>query len=211
MAITICRAVIIYFFVILAVRVMGRRQVGELSTHDFVITILISAVATVPLEDNEIPLTNSLLPILVFISLEILESAISLKSQGFRDALEGKPIFIIKNGKLKRNALIKLRLTLNDVLDNLRQHQIFDISDVENAIVETNGKISVQEKAKDAIVPTPIVTDGEIVKEYFGTEKISIERIEAIAEQCHVPIEAITLLTIDKNGQTYLIRKEDEE
>lgn len=211
MAITICRAVIIYFFVILAVRVMGRRQIGELSTHDFVITILISSVATIPLEDNEIPLANSLLPILIFISLEILESALSMKSQGFRNLLEGKPIFIIKDGKLNQQAMKKLRITLSDLLNNLRGQQIFDIAEVENAIVETNGKISVQKKTDGQSVPVPVVTDGTAVNEYFSSETFSEDTIRLLAAKSGLPLQEIMLLTVDENGNTYLIKKEKDQ
>ncbi len=209
MTITIIRSIIIYFFVVLAVRVMGRRQIGELSTHEFVITILISAVATVPLEDNEIPLSNSLLPILILISLEIIQSVLSLKYQKFRGIFEGKPIYIIKDGKLIQSELGRLRLTVDDVVDNLRQQKIFDISQVKNAVVEPNGKISVQKKDDRGAFTTPVVTDGNIITEYFGRNEISEQKIRKLLKERGISAKELMLLTLDENGEIYLIEKEN--
>ncbi len=208
MTITIIRAIIIYFFVVLAVRIMGRRQIGELSTHEFVITILISAVATVPLEDNEIPLTNSLLPILILISLEIIQSALSMKSEKFRGLFEGKPIFIIKNGRLIQSEMRRLRLTMDDILDNLRQQKIFDISEVKNAVVEPNGKLSVQKKDDGDSFTTPIITDGQLATEYFGKNEIEKSEIERLLKKNKLAAEELMLLTLGENGELYYIKKE---
>lgn len=160
MAITLIRSVIIYVFVVVAVRVMGKRQVGELNPHELVITILISAIATVPLEDNAMPLANSLVPILIFISLEIIESVLCMKSAKFRNLLQGKPIYIIKDSILIKNNLKRIRYTMDDINDSLRQQGVFDISQVKNAIVETNGKISVE--LKNEYSP---LTQGDIGKD----------------------------------------------
>ena len=208
MTITIIRSIIIYFFVVLAVRVMGRRQVGELSTHEFVITILISAVATVPLEDNEIPLANSLLPILILISLEIIQSALSMKSRRYRSIFEGSPIVIIKNGKLRQNEMSRLRLTLDDIIDTLRQQKIFDISEVKNAVVEANGKISVQKKDDSGAFTYPIICDGEKVDEYFKRELFKNGNIDEILKQNGYKKEELMLLTVDENGNIFAIKKD---
>ena len=130
---------------------MGKRQVGELDPQELVITILISAVATVPLENNGMPLANSLIPIAIFISLEIINSAISMKSINYRELIKGRPRFIIRDGKIQQEELKKLRYTIDDLTDAVRQAGIFDISQVANAIVETNGKLSVQKKSQNTI------------------------------------------------------------
>ena len=222
MTLIIIRSVIIYLFVVLAVRIMGKRQIGELNPHEFVITILISAVATIPLEESSIPLANSLIPILIFVSLEVLESALSLKSLKFRNATQGKPVFIIKNGVLQQQALRDLRFTMDDLIDALRQKEVFDISTVQNAVVETNGELSVQQKAQSSpatnkdlnietqenTLPTPIIIDSKPVLEYFGKEKMQESEINLILNGLEVSAENIMLLTIDENGKTYLIRKD---
>ena len=130
---------------------MGKRQVGELDPQELVITILISAVATVPLENNGMPLANSLIPIAIFISLEIINSAISMKSIKYRELIKGRPRFIIRDGKIQQEELKKLRYTIDDLTDAVRQAGGFDISQVANAIVETNGKLSVQKKSQNKL------------------------------------------------------------
>lgn len=222
LTITLIRAVIIYVFVIMAVRIMGKRQVGELKPQELVITILISAVATVPLEDNSMPLANSLIPILIFVALEIIESAISMKSLWFRNLMQGKPIFIIKKGVLQQRELRRMRFTIDDLIDALRQKDIFDISEVENAVVETNGTLSIQQKSEFAplkpkdihadieqtSVPITIVMDGKPITEYFGSTKMQSSEIELIVQSANMDIKDIMLLTIDDNGKAYLIRKD---
>ncbi len=222
MTIIVFRSVIIYLFVVVAVRIMGKRQIGELKPHEFVITILISAVATIPIQESSIPLAYSLVPIMIFVSLEVLESALSMKSLGFRNALQGKPVFIIKNGVLQQKALSRLRFTMDDLIDALRQKDVFDISEVENAVVETNGSLSVQKKAEYCEVtlgdmnikgekssaPVPIIIDSKPISEYFGKEKIKLSEIDLILKGIDVKAGDIMLLTMDENGKTYLIRKD---
>lgn len=209
MTIVIIRSVIIYFLVVVAVRVMGRRQVGELSTHEFVITILISAVATVPLEDNAIPLTNSILPILILISLEVIQSALSMKSKGFRKLFEGNPILIIENGKLMQSEMKRLRLTVDDLLDSLRQKGVFDITEVKNAVVEANGKLSVQKNDGTSSFAFPIVCDGKAEEKYFGNKKFSQNELESKIKKAPLGEAEIMLMTLDENGNEAVIKKED--
>lgn len=203
----------IYVFVMSAVRIMGKRQVGELKPQELVITILISAVATMPLEEHAIPMATSLIPILVFISLEIIESAISMKSLRFRNLIQGRPIFIIKDGVLQQKALKQLRYTVDDVLDALRQKDIFNIADVQNAVVETNGTLTVQKKSDssdDAGVAVPLIMDGKPVNEYFAGEISSDNKIEVLAAALGYKSKDIMLLTLDNDGKTYIIKKDEQ-
>ena len=224
MAINFIRAIVIYVFVIIAVRLMGKRQVGELKPHELVITILLSAVALIPLEENSMPLANCLVPILLFISMEIIVSVISMKSLWFRNLLQGRPIFIIRKGKLDQKKLSEMRFTIDDVIDALRQKDIFDLSEVEDAVIETNGSISVLPKAenrpltpkdmnittKDNGIPITIVMDGKPVKEYFNEYKIDDKRIELVIRNTQKDVSKIMLLTIDDKGNTFLIEKENK-
>lgn len=201
---------------------MGKRQVGELKPQELVITFLISDVATVPLEDNSMPLANSLIPILLFVSLEIIESAISMKSLWFRNVMQGKPIFIIKDGVLQQKELTRLRFTIDDLIDSIRQQGAFDISQVQNAVVETNGSLSVQLKAEhspatannlkitvdESTAPIAIVMDGKPITEYFGDTKISSEEIDLLVKSMNLDMSSIMLLTIDNNGKTHCILKD---
>ena len=198
---------------------MGKRQIGELKPHELVITILISSVATVPLENNSIPLSYSLVPILLLISLEILQSAICMKSIKFRNIIQGKPIFVVKDGKLQQKALRQLRFTLDDLIDAMRQQNAFDISQIQNAIIETNGILSVQKKADYApLTPstmgiktqqTTIVMDGKPITEYFVDERIKESEIRLIIKSEDKDISKIMLMTLDNSGKTYIIEKEE--
>lgn len=224
MAINFIRAIIIYVVIIIAVRLMGKRQVGELKPHELVITILISAIAVIPLEENSMPLANCLVPILLFVSLEIIMSVISMKSLWFRNLLQGRPIFIIRQGKLDQKKLKQLRLTMDDVVDALRQKDVFDISQVEDAVIETNGSMSVLPKAeyqpitasdinlsvKEKGMPVAIVIDGKPVNEYFNEYKLKDSEIELVLQTVNRDAKRIMLLTIDDDGNTYLIEKEKQ-
>lgn len=222
MTINFIRAFIIYIFVIIAVRIMGKRQVGELKPHELVITILLSAVAVIPLEENSMPLANCLVPILLFISMEIITSVVSMKSLWFRNLLQGKPIFVIRKGKLDQNKLKQMRFTIDDIVDALRQKDIFDLSEVEDAVIETNGSLSVLPKAEykpltpndvnisvtEKGTPITIVMDGKPISEYFNELKIKNSEIELILQTVNTDVSKIMLLTIDDNGNTFLINKE---
>ncbi len=225
MSITLLRAVIIYVTVIIAVRIMGKRQIGELKPHELVITVLVSQVASIPLEDNSIPLANMFVPILIFVSFEIIVSAISMKSLKFRNLIQGKPIFVIKDGKLDEKQLKRLRFTVDDLVDSVRQKDVFDISTVQDAIIETNGSISVLQKAENSPVtpkqlkievdkvsaPIVIVMDGKPVEEYFGEDKMPDKKIKQILKQTGEKAENIMLLTVDGNGNTFIIPKRGDK
>ncbi len=221
MSITLIRAVIIYITVITAMRIMGKRQIGELKPHELVITVLVSQVASIPLEDNSMPLANMFVPILIFVSFEIIVSIISMKSLNFRNLIQGRPMFVIRNGKIDEKQMKRLRFTMDDLIDAIRQKDVFDISTVQDAVIETNGSISVLQKAEEAPVtpkqlklsvdenstPIAVVIDGKPVTEYFSTEKIKNSKIELVVNNENKDIKDIMLLTIDEDGNTYLIPK----
>ena len=224
MSITLLRAIIIYIFITVAMRVMGKRQIGELNPQELVITILISAVATVPLENNGMPLANSLIPIAIFISFEIINSTLSMKSIKFRALIKGKPRFIIKDGKIQQGELTKLRFTIDDLTDAVRQAGVFDISQVANAIVETNGIVSVQKKSEyapltpkdmgikteDAEVPITAIVDGKAVADCFGNVNIDENEAKLIAISNGEQPQNILVMTIKNDGTAYIVAKEEQ-
>ena len=224
MSITLLRAVIIYIFITVAMRVMGKRQIGELNPQELVITILISAVATVPLENNGMPLANSLIPIAIFISFEIINSTLSMKSIKFRALIKGKPRFIIKDGEIQQGELTKLRFTIDDLTDAVRQAGVFDISQVANAIVETNGVVSVQKKSEyapltpkdigikteDAEVPITAIVDGKAIADCFGNVNIDENEAKLIAISNGEQPQNILVMTIKNDGTAYIVAKEEQ-
>lgn len=203
---------------------MGKRQIGELNPQELVITILISAVATVPLENNGMPLANSLIPIAIFISFEIINSTLSMKSIKFRALIKGKPRFIIKDGKIQQGELTKLRFTIDDLTDAVRQAGVFDISQVANAIVETNGVVSVQKKSEyapltpkdmgikteDAEVPITAIVDGKAVADCFGNVNIDENETKLIAISNGEQPQNILVMTIKNDGTAYIVAKEEQ-
>lgn len=224
MSITLLRAVIIYIFITVAMRVMGKRQIGELNPQELVITILISAVATVPLENNGMPLANSLIPIAIFISFEIINSTLSMKSIKFRALIKGKPRFIIKDGEIQQGELTKLRFTIDDLTDAIRQAGVFDISQVANAIVETNGVVSVQKKSEyapltpkdvgikteNAEVPITAIVDGKAIADCFGNVNIDENEAKLIAISNGEQPQNILVMTIKNDGTAYIVAKEEQ-
>ena len=224
MSILFIRSVIIYLMVIIALRIMGKRQIGEMTPHELVITIRVSQVAIIPLQDNGMPLANMFVPILIFVSLEIIASSIAMKSEKFRSIVQGKPIFVIKDGKLNETQMKRLRLTMDDLLDAIRQKGIFDISTVQDAIIETNGTVSALQRTEECAAtpkqlnltvepqstPIPLVLDGEEITEYFGQEKYRESEITLLVKNEDRDISEIMLLTIDNNGKVFVIPKRSD-
>lgn len=155
------RTVFIYLFVILSVRIMGKRQIGELEPFELVVTVLISELAAIALENTEAPLFYAIVPVIFLVLLEWIVSLISVKSEKIRHLLSGRPESVIENGKLRQNRMRKLRMTVNELIEELRQQDITKIEEADYAVLETNGKLSVIKKGS---VQTP--------NEYFsGTKK----------------------------------------
>lgn len=142
MLILLLRTVLLYAFIILAVRLMGKRQVSDMQTSELVITLIISDIAAIPMQGVEQPLLSGFLPIMVLVALEITVSIIMLKSSKFRNLICGNPIVIIKEGKILEKELKKLRISYEDLYSLLRQQEVFDVKDIKYAIVETNGSVS---------------------------------------------------------------------
>lgn len=224
MAITIVRAAILYIFVILMVKLMGKRQIGQLQPAEFVITILISEIVTVPMQDNSLPLLSSVMAVLLLVSLEILLSAASLKFMKLRTAVEGNSIIVIRDGNIDQQQLKRLRLTIDDLTEALRQKDVFDISDVQYAIVETNGSLSVLLKPEKQTVTAEmlninpvnrgmactVISDGEIKKPAFKECDLTEEQLLRVIKKESLEIEDIMLLTADRSGKINIIRRDPQ-
>ena len=146
MMITVIRLIILYCFITIAVRLMGKRQVGELHPTELVVTILLSELIAIPIQDNSLPMVTSLIAGAILISLEIISSVIAMHSKGFSKLTQGTSVPVIAAGKLDTEQLRNLRLTLEDLQEALRLKDVFDLTEVETCVMETNGQISVQLK-----------------------------------------------------------------
>lgn len=222
MIITLIRGLILYITIIICMRFMGKRQLGELQPTELVITILLSEIAAIPMQDNDIPMINSLLAVALLISLEIISSVIIMKNTKIRYILQGSPAVVIKDGELDQKKLQKLRFTADDILDQLRQKDIFDISEVKYAIIETNGSLSVMKK-EDAQTPTtgqlniksekkglPIlaINDGKIIDSAVNDSEININQVNKVLRKEREKPENILILLLDKFGNYTMIRKD---
>lgn len=224
MFVTLIRTVILYIFAIASVRIMGKRQIGELQPSDLVVTLLISQIISIPIQDTDIPLVNTLIPIFLLVGFEIITSVFNMKSIKFRTFMQGHPVVIINDGVLNQKLLKELRFTVDDLLESLRQKDVFDISQVQYAIVETNGQISVLLKAEHDTVTRddlnlepdpqgfkcPVIIDGKIVTQDFKICNTTIEKVEKAVKKEKLQIKDVLLMTIDATGNHTIIRKENQ-
>lgn len=225
MAVTLIRATIMYAVIILMIRLMGKRQIAQLQPSELVITILISEIASEPVQNSDIPILKTAVSLFVLVAFEILSSAIGLKSNRFRTLMQGHSVIVIRNGKIEKQALKKLRMTVGDLISALRQKDVFDISKVSYAVFETNGQISILMKpgfenataedvhktAKNSGMPFAVICDGKIIEDTVAQSGIEIKRIENAVKKSKVPIEEILLMTIQPDGTTYIERKEKDK
>lgn len=221
----VIRTFIIYCAVTLFMRLMGKRQLGELQPGELVITLLLSEIAATPIIDSTLPILNSLIPLMLLVGFEILSSVIDMKSLRFRYFTQGKPLTVIRNGRLDQHQLKKLRFTVNDVLAALRQKDVFNIEDVEYAVVETNGTLSVLLKPekrnstpknydkpeKDSGIACAVVIDGRIVEDNFEDCGATSEEILAKIKRENLRQKDILLMTVDKNKNYCIIKKRCEK
>lgn len=216
------RTVILLGFVILTLRLMGKRQIGQLQPSELVVTILLSQIAATPMQDNDIPLMHTIVAILALAGIEILLSVLSMKSVKIRGMIDGNPVTVIKDGQIDQKQLKRLRYTIADVLEALRQKDIFDISSVHSAVAETNGNLSVLLKAplhpakteifrkdiQETGVPELLVADATIVKTGLESAGISEEKLFQMLKKEKVKLEEVFIFTVDQTGATYLVRKD---
>lgn len=172
----IIRTMVLYFYLVSIMRLMGKRQLGQLEPVDFVIALMISELATLPMEDNRIPLIYAIVPITTLVLLQITTSVIELKSEKLRTLLNGEPSILVKDGKVNIKELRHLRYNLDDLLEELRLKGYFNLNEIHYAIMETNGDISIlpknsssppnredlNVKVQDEPLPLPIILDGNI-------------------------------------------------
>lgn len=223
MFVTLIRSVILYFTVILSLRLMGKRQIGELQPGELVVTIMISECAAAPIQDLDRPALNGIIAIFCLVILEVLLSVATLKLPWARRLLDGSPTLIIKNGVIDQKAMKALRLTIDDISESLRQQGVFDIREVAFALVETGGKLSVKKKSlKDQPtaemlgfpeapdkLPVTVVGDGSINKASLKVCGISEQQLEKMIKKKKLKQQEIFLMLFDGDKDTYFVKKQD--
>ncbi len=211
MLVTFIRTIILYIVICFSLRIMGKRQIGELQPTELVVTILISNIATLPIEDTNIPLFGGLVPIFVLVCLEVFSSILGIKSRAARKLICGNPAFIIKDGEIDQKMLKTLRFSIDDLFEGLREQEIFSLSEVKYAIVETTGKISVLKnnnaKGNIASPPVIIVSDGKIVPEGIDFCNVTREWVEKKISQKNHLIQDIFIMTCNREKQYNIIKR----
>lgn len=220
--ISIIRTVILYIVLMVSVRLMGKRQVGDMQPGELVVTILISEIATMPIQDIDEPIITSFMAIITLIAVEIFISFISMKNLKFRKLVNGGSAIVIKDGVIDQKLLKQLRLTVPDLMEVLRLQDVFDITEVSYAILETNGNLSVllkpqnrQVTVKDAglkpeadVIPMLIVSDGIIIKEGLKLINKDEKFIQKILKIRKLDLKDVFLLTADRDGNYNLVKKD---
>lgn len=216
------RTLILLFFVMFSLRLMGKRQIGELQPGELVVTILLSEIAAAPMQDNDIPLLQSLVCIFTLAGVEVLLSVLAMKSERVRTLIDGRSIPVMENGRLDQQALKRLRYTIDDLMEGLRQKDVFDLSEVHSVIAETNGSLSVLLKAgnlpataqvmkKDVPekgIPQVLVADGRIKDDALAAAGLDRSGLEKMLAKENVKPADVFLFTADAAGKTWLVRRE---
>ena len=224
MILSYARTIVLYTMLILAVRIMGKRQIGQMEPSEFVVAMLVADLAAIPMQNNAIPLVNGLVPMLVVMGLELILSHLSLKSIRLRKMLCGKPVILIDNGKIVQENLRRTQVTLDELSGHLREKDVLDIQTVQYAILETNGNLSVfpypaeqPAAAKDAKVkasrqylPVTVVSDGKLLPENLKRAKKDGAWLRKVLLERNATLEGTYLLTVDDGNHVYYIPKEEK-
>ena len=209
MPVILIRTVLLYGLVIFAVRLMGKKQLGELQPSELVTTILISNIATLALEDPDLPMLSGVIPILAIVCLDVFVTVLSLKSDRIRRAVTGSPRVLIRNGEIDQKEMKNLRYTIQDLMEAMRDSGIFEISKVQYAIAETTGKINFFQKQPEQSGNPPVlaVSDGITDNDALVEAGLDERWLRKVLFEKNIPLSKVFLLTADETGNYYLVEK----
>lgn len=217
----VSRTIIIYIVVTVAIRLMGKRQIGDIQPNELVITLLISEIAAIPLQDFDQPVFAGVSAIFMLIFLEIIMSILAMKNFSVRKLLNGKSVVIIKNGIIDQQAMRDVRMTVVDLVELLRGQNVFNINDVAFAVLEVNGNLSVLLKKDaqtvsvkdiDLTLPDdylflPVISDGKIIRDSLNALKLKSSDITSILKNMNLKVKDIFLMTLDRDKNYNIIKK----
>lgn len=206
----IFRTLFFYFFILLIYRIMGKREIGQLSIQDLVVSILIAEMVAISIENKKEPIALTIFPIILLVVLELTMAYLSLKFNKFRSLVEGKPVLIINQGIINFKEMVKQRYTLDDLLLELRTQKIKSIEDVEYAVLENNGRLSIFKynflKLKSDN-PFPLILDGIVQKSTLKYMKKDESWLSNLIEKEGYKVEDI-FYCFHKNNKAYIITKD---
>ena len=217
----IIRTLILYIILTLGIRLMGKRQIGDMQPNELVVTLVISEIAAIPLQDTDQPILNGICSIFVLVILEILLSVLAMKNMTVRRLISGQSVIIIRDGVIDQTAMKKVRMTILDLVELLRGQDVFEIEDVAFAVLEVNGDLNVLLKSQkqtltpkdmnltpnSATLPLPVISDGRIISDTLKNYEISKSELNKLLERERVKLKDVFLMTIDKDRKTTLIKK----
>ena len=222
MLLSYIRTILLYLALIFSVRLMGKRQIGEMEPSEFVVTMLVANLASIPMQDEGITLISGLVPILTVLGMELVLSGLIMRSVALRRLLCGKPVILIDNGKIIQENLRRTRISLDELTGHLREKDVLDLKSVQFAILETNGNLSVfpypkemPASAKEAGIPVKpvslpitIVADGYVSKENLQKAGKDEKWLRTVLSRNKASAADTLLLTVDRQDHILFIRKE---
>ena len=222
MLISIIRTIVLYAFVIFAIRIMGKRQISDMQPSELVATLIISNIASLPMQNTSQPFFSGVIPVVILVALEIITSAFMLKNSKFRRLVCGNPIVVIRDGVILQNQMRRLRLSNEDLFTQLRQQDVFNIEDIQYCIVETNGSISVLKKPEkrqptaenlnieiqDKKIQAVVINDGEILDNSLDLCQKDENYIYKILKKENKKVSDIFIMTLDGIGNYNIILKD---
>ncbi len=225
MLISFLRSLILYIVVIFGMRIMGKRQLGQLQPSELVVTILISNIATLPIENSDVPLILGIVPILTLMCFEVILSVCTLKSTRLRKLVWGNTRVLIQNGRINQQELSDLRYSVDDLMEQLRANGIFDLRQVEFVLAETNGQLSIVKKSpfetlspKSAGIqventppPVLVVDDRKVIEEGLKLCKMSEQELKKLLKKAGYRLEDVFLMTCTPQKDYYIVPLDPKE
>ena len=222
MLLSFLRTAALYLVLILAVRLMGKRQIGQMEASEFVVTMLVANLASIPMQDGAIPLYSGLVPILTVLGMELILAGLLLRSVVMRRLFCGKPVILIDNGKIQEDSLRKTRITLDELMGHLRQKDVLDVTTVQFAILETDGTLSVfpypeyrpagaQEagvKPQRQYLPITLIQDGQICRDNLKKAGKDEAWLEQALSDRKTDRASTLYMTVDEGGTVVWLGKE---
>ena len=222
MILSYMRTVILYVALIAVIRLMGKRQIGQMEPSEFVVTMLVANLAAIPMQEEDMPLLSGLVPMLIVLIMELTFSYLSMKSIRLRKLLCGKPVILIENGKVIQKNLRRTLVTLDELSGHLREKDVLDIQAVQYAILETNGNLSVFPypselpasagdtgiKPSARSLPVTVISDGRLLQENLKKAKKDGAWLRKVLHERSASVDGTFLLTVDGKDHIYYIPKE---
>lgn len=203
----VIRTVILYILLSFSLRITGKRQLGELDVSELVSTLLISEIASIPIDDPDIPMLNAIIPILLIASIEIIISAIKNRSERLKAIVEGTPDYIIYKGRILQQRLYDNRISINELLSELRSQGIGNICEVEYAILEQSGSLSVMKKGESRLAHT-IVIDGRIIEDEVKKQGYNETWVKKRLNERKIELCRVLIMTVDDGGRIDIVIKD---